>query len=213
MQAVDAGVTGGYPSDSQGHRTVAPCVILVLALLAVPAAGAAATEPTPATDPGSPDYVLGVEDRLTISVWREVDMLQTMVVRPDGKITFPLVGDIQAAGRTARQLDEELTQKLATFIREPVVTVIVAEINSFKVFILGEVATQGALTLRRPTRLLEAIAQQGGLTPYADKSKVVVLRQEEGREVRIAVDYKRVLSGEKPEQNIFLKPGDTIIAN
>jgi polysaccharide export outer membrane protein len=157
--------------------------------------------------------VLGVEDRLTISVWRELDMLQTVVVRPDGKITFPLVGDVQAAGRTARQLDEELTQKLATFIREPVVTVIVAEINAFKVFVLGEVAVQGVLTLRRPTRLLEAIAQQGGLTPYADKSKVVVLRQEEGREVRITIDYKRVLGGERPDQNIFLKPGDTIIAN
>lgn len=187
-------------------------VTLALGATMLPWTGLSAAEPT-STPPGTPDYVLGVEDRLSISVWREVDMLQTVVVRPDGKITFPLVGDIQAAGRTPRELDEELTQKLGVFIREPVVTVIVAEINAFKIFVLGEVAVQGALTLRRPTRLLEAIAQQGGLTAYADKSKVVVLRQEEGREVRIVIDYRKVLSGERPDQNIFLKPGDTIIAN
>lgn len=209
MRAEKACVSVSYPSDLLGHRNVALSALLGTCLLAFWVPGVLAAE----TDTGTPDYVLGVEDRLAISVWRELDMLQTVVVRPDGKITFPLVGDVQAAGRTARQLDEELTQKLATFIREPVVTVIVAEINAFKVFVLGEVAAQGALTLRRPTRLLEAIAQQGGLTPYADKSKVVVLRQEEGREVRIVVDYKKVLSGERPDQNIFLKPGDTIIAN
>lgn len=209
MRAQKARVSPPNPSDSVGHRSVALRAALGSVLIALVANGASAAE----SDPGSPDYVLGVEDRLAISVWREVDMLQEVVVRPDGKITFPLVGDVQAAGRTARQLDEELTQKLATFIREPVVTVIVAEINAFKVFVLGEVAVQGALTLRRPTRLLEAIAQQGGLTPYADKSKLVVLRQEEGREVRITIDYKKVLAGERPEQNIFLKPGDTIIAN
>jgi polysaccharide export outer membrane protein len=192
---------------------VAVTRLLAVAALVLLAPGVPAADSDKKTDPGAPDYVLGVEDRLAISVWREVDMLQTVVVRPDGKITFPLVGDIQAAGRTPRELDEELTQKLGVFIREPVVTVIVAEINAFKVFVLGEVAVQGVLTLRRPTRLLEAIAQQGGLTAYADKSKVVVLRQEDGREARIAIDYRKVLSGERPDQNIFLKPGDTIIAN
>jgi polysaccharide export outer membrane protein len=213
MQLAKACVPSGNYIDRLGHRIVALALAILVILPAASSGRVLAADPENKADPGAPDYVLGVEDRLSISVWRELDMVQTVVVRPDGKITFPLVGDLQAAGRTARQLDEELTQKLAVFIREPVVTVIVAEINAFKVFVLGEVVTQGALTLRRPTRLLEAIAQQGVLTPYADKSKLVILRQEDGREARIVIDYRKVLSGDRPDQNIFLKPGDTIIAN
>lgn len=159
------------------------------------------------------EYVVGVEDRLTISVWREPDLMRTVVVRPDGRITFPLVGDIQAAGRTPSQLDAQITTALAQFIREPVVTVIVEEINNFKIYLIGEVARQGEIILRRRTRLLQAIALAGGLSAYADKSKVTVIREENGREVRINVDYRRVASGERPESNIFLKPGDTIVAN
>jgi polysaccharide export outer membrane protein len=213
MQLAKVCVLLGNSINRLGHRIVALALLIALGPVAFPPVSVWAADADTKADPGTPDYILGVEDRLAISVWREVDMLQTVVVRPDGKITFPLVGDLQAAGRTARQLDEELTQKLGVFIREPVVTVIVAEINAFKVFVLGEVAVQGALTLRRPTRLLEAIAQQGGLTAYADKSKLVILRQEEGREVRIVIDYRKVLSGDRPDQNVFLKPGDTIIAN
>lgn len=169
-----------------------------------------AQEPSPAA-PG--EYVIGVEDKLEISVWREADLARTVVVRPDGKVTFFLIGDVVAAGRTARQLDEEITEGLSRFIREPVVTVIVTEIEHFKVFVLGEVAAQGVLTLKRRTRLLEAIAQAGGLTPFADKSNVVLVREEGGREVRQRIDYKKILSGERPESNVFLKPGDTILVN
>ncbi len=160
-----------------------------------------------------PDFIIGVEDRLAISVWKEADLSRTVGVRPDGKISFPLVGDVQAAGRTSKELDVEMTTALSRFIKEPVVTVLVEEINHFKVFVLGEVHTQGQLVLRQPTRLLQALALAGGLTQYADKSNLVVVREEDGRETRMRVDYKKLVGGERPELNYFLKPGDTIIVN
>ena len=159
------------------------------------------------------EYSLGVEDKLSISVWKELDMTKTVAIRPDGKITFPLVGDVQAAGRTARQLTDDLTKLLGRFIKEPVVTVVVEEINNFKVFVLGEVATQGVLSLRRRTRLLEAIALAGGLSKFADKSDILLMRFEDGQETRTKIDYRKVVSGERPEFNVYLKPGDTIIVN
>jgi polysaccharide export outer membrane protein len=159
------------------------------------------------------EYSLGVEDKLSISVWKETDLTKNVTVRPDGKITFPLVGDVQAAGRTARQLTEDLTKMLARFIQEPVVTVVVEEINNFKVFVLGEVTLQGVLNLRRRTRFLEAIALAGGLSKFADKSNILLLRFEEGKETRTKIDYRKVVSGERPEYNVYLRPGDTIIVN
>ena len=162
------------------------------------------------------DYVLGVEDHLSIAVWKETELsnnTRAIIIRPDGKITFPLVGDIQAAGRTPKQLTDDLTKLLTKYIKDPVVTVTVDEINSFKVAVVGEVTTQGVLTLRRRTRLLEAIALAGGLSQYADKSNVVLVRFDAGKENRTRVDYRKVLSGEKPELNMFLKPGDILIVN
>ena len=159
------------------------------------------------------EYVLGVEDKLGISVWKEAELGKLVVIRPDGKITFPLVGDVQAAGRTPRQLADDLTKSIARFIKEPVVTVIVEQIDSFKVFVLGEVTIQGALNLRRRTRLLEAIALAGGMSKFADKSNVLLLRFEDGKENRTKIDYRKVVSGERPELNVYLKPGDTIIVN
>ncbi len=159
------------------------------------------------------EYQLGVEDKLSISVWKEPDLTKVVGIRPDGKITFPLVGDVQAAGRTARQLTEDLAKLLARFIKEPVITVVVEEINNFKVFVLGEVTTQGALNLRRRTRLLEAIALAGGMSQYADKSNVVLLRFDDMKESRMKIDYRKVVSGERPDLNLYLKPGDTIIVN
>jgi polysaccharide export outer membrane protein len=160
-----------------------------------------------------PDYVLGVEDRLSISVWKEPELSRTVIIRPDGKITCPLVGDIQAAGRTAKQLTGDLTTALARFVKEPVVTVTVEAIESYKVYVLGQVSTQGALILRRRTRLLEAIALSGGLTEFAKRSDIVLIRYDDEKESRTRIDYRKIVSGEKSELNIFLQPGDTIIVN
>jgi polysaccharide export outer membrane protein len=144
------------------------------------------------------EYVLGVEDKLGISVWREAELGKSVVIRPDG---------------TPRQLTEDLTKSIAKYIKEPVVTVVVEEINNFKVFVLGEVTVQGTLNLRRHTRLLEAIAMAGGVTQFADRSNVVLLRYQDGKEARTKIDYRKIVSGDKPELNVELKPGDTIIVN
>jgi polysaccharide export outer membrane protein len=159
------------------------------------------------------DYVLGVEDRLSISVWKEPDLSRTVIIRPDGKVTCQLVGDIQAAGRTAKQLSADLTTALSRFVKEPVVNVTVESIESYKVYVLGQVGTQGALILRRRTRLLEAIALSGGLTQFANRSDVVLIRYDDDKESRLRIDYRKIVSGAKSELNIFLKPGDTIIVN
>lgn len=193
---------------ARGYERLAAAV--VLSLIGGAASGQDAEKVT--AEPVA-EYVIGVEDRLNISVWHEADLIRTVTVRPDGKITFPLAGDIQAAGKTPHDLDDEMTKALARFIKEPVVTVIVEEINHFKVYVLGEVHTQGQLQLRRRTRLLQAIALAGGLTQYADKANVVVVREQDGRETRMRVDYRKLLTGDKPETNYFLMPGDTIIAN
>ena len=158
----------------------------------------------------SADYVIGVEDALSVSVWKEPELTKNVNVRPDGKISFPLVGDLQASGKTPRQLAQTLTEALGRFIKEPIVTVTVEQINNFKVYVIGEVGSQGELNLKRRTRLLQAIALAGGLSPYASKS-IVIVRDEAGREVRTEIDYRKVISGERPELNIYLKPGDTII--
>ena len=184
--------------------------ILLATLLLRPLPGYCQGEEPPAAE----EFVLGIEDKLSISVWKEPDLsIKSLSIRPDGKITFPLVGDAQAAGRTPRQLTQDLTKILGRFIKEPVVTVAVEEINNFKVFVLGEVGLQGALTLRRRTRLLEAIALSGGMTKFADKSNLLLLRFDDGKETRTRIDYRKVVSGEKPELNVYLKPGDTIIVN
>jgi polysaccharide export outer membrane protein len=193
------------PANGSCRRVT--CCLLV-AFLAVGAAAAQVPEAAP-----EGEYVIGVEDKLSISVWREPDLTRTVTVRPDGKITFPLIGDIQAAGKSAQSLDEVITAQIARYIKEPVVTVTVEEINNFKVYVLGEVTKQEALLLRQRTRLLQALAIAGGLTQYADKSNVVLVREEGGREVRMRVDYRKLVSGERPELNHWLKPGDTIIVN
>jgi polysaccharide export outer membrane protein len=163
-----------------------------------------------ATPPATADYVVGVEDQLSITVWKESELTKTVIVRPDGKISFPLIQDLQASGKTPRQLSDTITESLARFIKEPLVTVTVEQINNFKVYMIGELGSQGVLTLKRRTRLLQALALSGGLSPYASK-KIVVVREEGGREVRTEIDYRKVISGEKPELNIYLKPEDTVI--
>ena len=195
-------------------RTFRRCQSIVWVALA----GLLASPPVPAQEEPEPtrpaavtaDYVIGVEDVLSISVWKEPDLTKNVNVRPDGKITFPLVGDLQAAGKTPKQLSQVLTESLARLIKEPIVTVIVEQINNFKIYMIGEIGAQGELTLKRRTRLLQAIAMAGGLSPYASKN-IVIVRDEAGREVRTEIDYRKVISGERPELNIYLKPGDTII--
>ena len=159
------------------------------------------------------EYVIGVEDVLDIVVWREEDTTIRVIVRPDGKITVPLIGDVQAAGRTASEIAAQLTESLSRYIKEPLVAVIVSEINSFRVYVIGEVNSQGVLELRQRTRLLQALALARGLTEFANKSDIVVIREENGRIERMQFDYKKLVKDENASDNIYVKPGDTIIVN
>ena len=171
---------------------------------------AAAPRPAPPQDGAGADYLIGVEDVLSVSVWKEPELSKNVNVRPDGKITVPLIGDLQAAGKTPTQLAASIGEGLARFVGEPIVTITVEQINSFKVYMIGEIGKQGELALKRRMRLLQAIAMAGGLSPYASKN-IVLVRDEGGREVRTEIDYRKLLSGERPDLNIYLKPGDTII--
>jgi polysaccharide export outer membrane protein len=163
----------------------------------------------PATD--DPNYVIGPEDELIVTVWREPDISRTVPVRPDGKISLSLLNDVQASGLTPMQLGTEITSRLTKFISAPQVTVIVAKVSTQRIFVAGEVGRAGAYAFVPGMTVLEAISSAGGVTPFAKQSKVSILRMENGKQVRLPVNYKEVLNGRRPEQNVSLKPGDTIV--
>lgn len=157
------------------------------------------------------DYKIGPQDVLRIDVWKEPDITRTIPVRPDGKISLPLLNDVQAAGLTAMQLAGNLRDALTKFITSPQVTVTVTEINSRRVFVTGEVAHVGALSLLPDMTVLQAISSTGGFTQFARPTKIYILRTENGKQVKLPFNYKEVIKGNHPEENILLKPGDVIV--
>ncbi len=158
-----------------------------------------------------PDYVIGLGDVLSINVWKEAEVSSSVPVRPDGKISLPLVNDIQAAGLTPMQLGQEIHDKLQKYIEQPQVTVVVTAVNSRMVYLVGEVARAGSFPLLPKMTVLQALSAAGGLSPFADSKNIYVLRNENDKPRRIPFNYKEALKGEHPEQNIELKPGDTIV--
>jgi polysaccharide export outer membrane protein len=165
--------------------------------------------PRPATD--NPNYLIGPDDELNVSIWREPDISRSVPVRPDGKISLPLVNDVQAVGLTPMQLGAEITTRLKKFIADPQVTIIVTRINSQRIFILGEVPRAGAYPMLPNMTVLEALSLAGGVTAFAKQSKIHILRMEDGKQLNLPFNYKEALHGQHSEQNIILKPGDTIV--
>ena len=159
----------------------------------------------------SNQYVIGPEDVLYIHTWKEETLSRTVPVRMDGKISMPLIDEIRAAGLTPLQLREILIQKFKKYIDNPNISVVVMEANSFKVYISGEVKTPGMYRLRSETSLLQLIPMAGGFTDWANKKKILIIRNENGKEKRIKVNYKKIVDGEDPISNSILKPGDTVI--
>ena len=157
------------------------------------------------------DYVIGADDVLTVMFWRDKDMSADAIVRPDGKITLPLINEVQAAGLTPDQLRERIVTEAGRFIEDPSPSVIVKTINSRKVFITGEVEKPGPYVLTAPTTVLQLIATAGGLREYAHQKDVVIMRIDGGRQVTFPFDYASVAKRKKLTQNIFLKPGDTVV--
>jgi polysaccharide biosynthesis/export protein len=164
----------------------------------------------------STDFLLGPEDVLEITVWRNQDLSRQTVVRPDGMVSMPLIGDVLASGMTATQLAAKIADKLKEFKESPAVSVSVKEVNSYNVFILGEVQKPGKYHLKTHTSVLQAIALAGGFTLYASKNKMQVVTAEmngDGRphEVRIPVRYDQLLSGKGERGNFVLKSGDIVV--
>jgi polysaccharide biosynthesis/export protein len=158
-----------------------------------------------------PEYVIGPEDVLGVVFWRDTDMSGDVTVRPDGRITLPLVGDIHAAGLKPEGLRVEIQKAAAKFQQDPNVTIVVRQINSRKVFITGQVATPGAFPLTSPRTVMQLIALAGGLTEYADKKHITVMRVENEKQQVFPFNYSDVSKGKNVSQNILLKPGDTVI--
>jgi|HubBroStandDraft_1064217.scaffolds.fasta_scaffold00467_10 polysaccharide export outer membrane protein len=172
-----------------------------------------AASPTPASKAATedPNYVIGPQDVLDINVWKESELTRSVPVRPDGKISLPLLNDVQAAGLTPTKLAEEITTSLKKFVTDPQVTVIVTVINSQRVYILGEVNRAGAYPLLPGMTVLQALSSSGGFSQFANVKKIYVLRTEEGKSEKYPFNYKDVIAGRHAEENIVLKAGDTVV--
>jgi polysaccharide biosynthesis/export protein len=203
-------------------NTAAGCIVLSAALAAAQAPTSQSPVPVASTPQPSPEapltgvtpppgYVIGPDDVLSIVVWREKEMSSEVVVRPDGKISLPLVNDLQAAGLTPEQLRSAVEKAAGKWVKEPDATVIVKTINSRKVSILGNVGKAGTYPLTGEMTVLQLIAQAGGLQEYADSKGITIMRKQDGRDVTLKFNYKDVVKGKNLEQNISLKPGDTVI--
>jgi polysaccharide export outer membrane protein len=210
----------------RGNTLAAAFVAALLLLMVMPQPGAAApraraqsgnapagsdNQPMPKAATTDPEYIIGLGDVLSINVWKESEVSSSVPVRPDGKISLPLVNDIQAAGLTPMQLGQEIHDKLQKYIEQPQVTVVVTAVNSRMVYLVGEVARAGSFPLLPNMTVLQALSAAGGLSQFADSKNIYVLRNVNDKPRRIPFNYKEALKGEHPEQNIELKPGDTIV--
>ncbi len=173
--------------------------------------GQAAAQPPQVAVDAPTDYVIGPEDVLGIVFWKEADISGDVTVRPDGRITLPVIGEMQVAGLQPEQLQVQILARASKYLAEPNVTVVVRAINSRRVFVTGRVTTPGGHLLKGPLNVMQAIALAGGLTEYADAKNIAVLRASNGRTTRFLFNYKDVAKGKNLEQNIPLLPGDTVV--
>jgi len=167
--------------------------------------------PPQAVATSDPAYKIGAQDVLRIDVWKEAEISRSVPVRPDGKISLPLLNDVQASGLTAMELAIVITEGLKKFITNPQVTVSVSEINSRRVYVTGEVTRPGAYPLLPNMTVLQALTSAAGFTQFARIKSIYVLRTESGKQVKHPFNYKDVVNGKRPEDNIMLQPGDTIV--
>jgi polysaccharide export outer membrane protein len=190
-------------------------IVLLLATLGTPAHAQenAAKKPSgtsvSATD--DPNYIIGAQDVLDINVWKEPELTRVVPVRPDGKISMPLLNDVQAAGLTPMTLAANITVSLKKFVSDPQVTIVVTQINSQRIYILGEVARPGAFPLLPGMTMLEGLSSAGGFTQFANTKKIYLLRKVNGKMEKYPFNYKDVIHGKAPDQNVSLKAGDTIV--
>lgn len=196
--------------------------LLIVALSAVPVWGAGqnaqqqdapshAIQAAPKAATDNPNYIIGPQDILDVDVWKEPELTRSVPVRPDGKISLPLLNDVQAAGLTPGKLANQISESLKKYITDPQVTVIVTAINSQRVYILGEVTRAGAYPLLPGMTVLQALSSAGGFTEFANTKKIYVLRQVKGHQEKFPFNYKDVINGKNVDENITMEPGDTIV--
>ena len=181
------------------------CLIVLLGLI-VSAGPAVAQAPAPESS-----YQIGPNDILNIFVWKEADLTRDVTVMPDGKITYPLIGEITAQGQTASELKKTITDKLQNFVTAPEVTVIVRESRSQMIYTIGKLVRPGQLPLTPNMTVMQALSAAGGFAEWADPKNIMIIRREGGKEIQLRFNYKEFTSGERLEQNILLKPGDTLV--
>jgi len=156
-------------------------------------------------------YQLGPEDVIEISVWKEPDLTKQIAIRPDGKISYPLIGEIQAARKTVKQLREDISQRLEKYVTDAQVTVILLKAQYYKIYVVGKVNKPGEFIVGRPANVMQALAMAGGLTPFASPSRIVIIRRLGDTEQTLPFDYKAVSRGQFLEQNVTLLPGDVVV--
>ena len=186
---------------------------IALALLAASVLGggiARAQAPPPVENPAA-SYIIGPDDVLSVLFWRDKDMSYDVVVRPDGKISLPLVNDIQAGGLTPSQLRDNVNTIARRYVEEPSVTVVVKQINSRKLFITGQVEKPGPYPMSGPTTVLQLISMAGGLKEFTDGKRILIMRTKDGKQTGRLFNYRQVTSGKHLEQNIELQPGDAVV--
>jgi polysaccharide export outer membrane protein len=189
-----------------------------------PKPGAAAAQTDPGSKPTVPDkprndskvdsktYVIGENDLLDIDVWKEKEISRAIPVRPDGKISLPLIGEIQASGMTPLQLQDDIARRLKDFLANPAVTVIVNDPRSHHFNVMGQVMKPGSYPLSQSMTVLDAISLSGGLRDFAKETKIYVLRTlADGTQTRLPFNYKDAIKGKNPEKNVVLQPGDTVV--
>jgi polysaccharide export outer membrane protein len=181
-------------------------VILLIVLLGLIVSHGAAFAQAPDSS-----YRIGPNDILNIFVWKEADLTRDVTVMPDGKITYPLIGEITAQGQTASELKKEIADKLQNFVTAPEVTVIVKESRSQVVYAIGKLTRPGPIALAPGMTVMQALSAAGGFAEWADPKNILIVRSEGGKETQLRFNYKEFTSGEKLEQNILLKPGDTLV--
>lgn len=198
---------------SMALLTVASSIGLQAHAQSSPAKDAATNKPEKPVHAATndPSYTIGPQDILDVNVWKEPDVSRTVQVRPDGKISLPLLDDIQAVGLTPKELTDSITENLKKYMENPEVTVIVTQINSLRVYLIGQVTRPGAYPLLPGMTILQAISSAGGLAQFANGKKIYLMRTEKGIPTKYPFNYKDVIEGRKPEQNLALKPGDTVI--
>jgi polysaccharide export outer membrane protein len=194
-------------------------VLGMAGLLIALSAGAEAQEKKPAAAAANvaaamdsePEYILGPGDQIDIAVWKDETLTKSLIVLPDGKISFPLIGEIKAAGRTVPQLKQEITKKISPFAPDPIISIEVRQVNSMLVYVIGRVNTPGRFSLNTNVNVLQALTIAGGLNPFAKRDKIKIFRREGAKTTIFRFKYDEVVEGAELEQNIILQRGDVVV--